>query len=174
MTLKKTRIIAVIITFVLGFLCHFAYDLLPNFISSIIFPVNESVWEHMKILYTSTLLYGIIDYFILKKFDISFNNFLLNLFIISYGSVIIYLSLFLPFYYNVGENMIISILLMLLTYIIVYILSYYILNSSEKNFNIICVLLILFGYIIFGVLTYNPIHSHLFFDTNSEVYGIKK
>ena len=72
MNLKKIKILAVIGIFILSFLSHFAYEIFPNIIFSFIFPVNESIWEHMKILFTSTLLYGIIDYLLLKKYNIKY------------------------------------------------------------------------------------------------------
>lgn len=174
MSLKKSRIIAVIGSFILGFIIHFAYQVFPNFIFSIIFPVNESVWEHMKILYSSILIYGIIDYFIGKKFNIQYNNFLFNLFFCSFISIFIYLGLFLPIYYKIGESMFLSISILLITYIIVYIISYYILKSDHFNYNYVWIILIVLGYIVFGYLTYNPIKNQLFFDTHDEIYGIKK
>ena len=68
-----------IITFLLCFLTHFLYEWLPNPVFSIFFPVNESIWEHMKMLYTTILLAGIIEYFILKKFKIPHQNLLLSI-----------------------------------------------------------------------------------------------
>lgn len=174
MSLKKSRIIAVIGTFILSFLFHFAYQVFPNFIFSIFFPVNESVWEHMKILYSSIIFYGIIDYFLAKKFNVYYNNFLFNLCFCAFVSILIYLGLFLPFYYKIGESMFLSISILLITYIIIYIVSYYILKSDDFNFNYVWGILILFGYIVFGYLTYNPIENQLFFDTKDEIYGIKK
>jgi hypothetical protein len=70
MSLKKTRIISTIGIFLLCFLFHFLYHLLPNSISAIFFPVNESIWEHMKLLFSAVVFYGIIDYIILQKFKI--------------------------------------------------------------------------------------------------------
>lgn len=174
MSLKRSRIIAVIGTFILSFVVHFGYNILPNAVTSIFFPVNESVWEHMKMLYTTILLYGVIDYFLMKKYDISHNNFFLNLFVISYTSIIVYLAIFLPIYYKIGENMIVSISVMLITYIIIYIMSYYILRMKNKGLNYLWILFIIFGYIVLGYLTYNPIKSQLFFDTRDEIYGIEK
>lgn len=174
MSLKNSRIVAIVGTVFLSFLFHFAYNLFPNFIFSIIFPVNESVWEHMKILYSSILFYGIIDYFVGKKFNIKYNDFLFNLFFISFSSIIIYLAMFLPIYYSIGESMFISITLMVVTYIIVYTISYYILEMDNKNYWYIWVIFIVFGYAVFGYLTYNPLKTHLFFDTKDEIYGIKK
>ena len=122
MSLKKSRVIAVLGTFVLAFLFHFLYQIFPNFVFSIFFPVNESVWEHMKILYSSIIFYGIIDYFISKKFNIKYNNFIFNLFFCAFISILIYLGLFLPFYYKIGESMFLSISILFITYIIVYII----------------------------------------------------
>ena len=75
MSIKNIKIIGVFIIFLLCFPLHFLYDWLPNSLFSIFLPVNESIWEHMKMIYTSFVLYGIIDYFWLKK-DNKFNNFL--------------------------------------------------------------------------------------------------
>ena len=56
------------------------YDLFPNVITSFFFPVNESIWEHMKILFTSTMIYGVFDYILMKRFNIKYNNLLLGLY----------------------------------------------------------------------------------------------
>jgi len=84
-----------IVTFLLCFLAHFMYDWFPNPIFSIIFPVNESIWEHMKMLYTVILIYGIIENFIMKKFDIDNHNQLLTTFI---KSIIIIITAILNHY----------------------------------------------------------------------------
>ena len=174
MSLKKSRFIAFIGTVILSFIFHFIYDFIPNCITAIFFPVNESIWEHMKLLYSSIIFYGIIDYFLSRKYDIKYNNFFLNLFVISILSILIYLAVFLPIYYKIGENMFIAISLMIITFIIIYVISYYILKFKNVGFNYLWICLIIIGYIIFGYLTFNPIKTHLFFDTNTESYRIKK
>ena len=70
MTLKRIKIISIIGTFLLCFLTHFIYNLFPNTLFSIFFPVNESIWEHMKMLFSTILLFGIIEYILIKKFNI--------------------------------------------------------------------------------------------------------
>ena len=62
MTLKRSRIISTIGIFLLCFLFHFLYEWLPSSITAIFFPVNESIWEHMKLLFSAVVFYGIIDY----------------------------------------------------------------------------------------------------------------
>lgn len=174
MSLKKSRVIAFVGTVILSFVFHFMYAFISNNITAIFFPVNESIWEHMKMLYSSIVFYGVIDYFLNKKYNIGYNNFFMNIFVCSVSSIVIYLAIFLPLYYSIGESMFISIGVMIVTFIIVYFLSYSILSLNEKNYNFVWIFLIIFGYIIFTYLTYNPIHTQLFFDTKDEIYGIKK
>ena len=50
---KKKIWFYIIGTFLLAFPFHFGYDILPNQVSAIFFPVNESIWEHMKMLFTT-------------------------------------------------------------------------------------------------------------------------
>lgn len=173
MTLKRIKIISVIGTFILCFLTHFAYDLVPNTLFSIFFPVNESIWEHMKMLFTTILIFGFIEYFLIVKNNIKVNNFLFSKFIEALLSIPIYLIIFLPFYYHFGENMIVIFIMMLITFIIVEFIGYKIMDNKQINHsNKIAIILIIISYIVFAYLTYNPIHNHLFFDTEDEKYGI--
>lgn len=174
LNLRNTRLIAVLGIFLLSFLSHFAYEILPNPIFSFIFPVNESIWEHMKILVTSSLLYGIVDYIILKKNNIPYNNYPFNLWFTSIIIVPIYLVIYLPIYNSLGESLIISILLLLIVYIIKEIISYNILKASHiKIVNKLAIPIITTMYIIFIYLTYNPPHNYIFIDSTTNTYGIK-
>ena len=80
MSKEKLKIWGGIIAFALCFPLHFIYDKFPNFITSIFAPVNESIWEHMKIIFTSTLIYGIMYYILLNKYNIKYNNFSFQLY----------------------------------------------------------------------------------------------
>ena len=53
--LKKAFILAAVGAALGGTALHFLYDLLPNPLTALIAPVNESVWEHLKLLYYPTL-----------------------------------------------------------------------------------------------------------------------
>ena len=173
MTLKKVKIIAVIGIFILCFLFHFAYELLPCTLTAIFFPVNESIWEHQKLIFTSVIFYGLIDYLILCKCKIKYNNFFLSLFVSAFTIIPIFLIIYLPLYYRIGPKMPLNIIVMFISIIISQIISYYILKSKEKDrLNLISLILIIICYIVFAYLTYNPIKSKLFFDTEEEKYGI--
>lgn len=170
---KKMIYINTIVTFLLCFLTHFLYDLFPNTLFSIFFPVNESIWEHMKMIYTTILLYGIIEYIILSKCHLSKNNFLITLFFKASLAIPIYLCVYLPLYYAFGENMIITFILLFLVILFVNYIGSKLLSIREIKYqNILAIFFIIFGFILFGYLTYKPIHTHLFLDTQKEKYGI--
>ena len=78
--MKKIKIFIVILEFVLSFPIHFIHDKFPCFLTSIFFPVNESIWEHMKIIFTSTIISAIIEYFIYRNRHIEFNNLIISVF----------------------------------------------------------------------------------------------
>ena len=173
MNLKKMILVNSLITFLLCFLTHFIYDLLPNPLFAIFFPVNESIWEHMKMLYTTILLYGLGEYFVLKKKKINHHNFTLTLFLKAFLSIPIYLALYLPIFYNFGENMFINFTILIITIFIVNLIGYFLLNLRPFKYQkIIGVILIIFLYVIMIYLTYKPLKNDLFFDPKEEKYGL--
>ena len=123
-------------------------------------------------IYTSFVLYGLIDYFWLKK-DNKFNNFLFQLFFVPLIGVVLYLVIYIPIYNILGENMIFSILLLFFIIVVEQLISYYLLNTeSIKYQGIIGIIGIILVYIIFGYLTYKPIENYLFFDQEESKYGL--
>ena len=173
MSLKRTRIISCIGIFILCFLFHFVYELTPCTLTAIFFPVNESIWEHVKLIFTSIVFYGIIDYLVLNKFKIKFNNFFTALFISSITMVPIFLILYMPLFYKVGPKMYINIGVMSIAIIISQVIEYYILKKEKcELLNKTSFFLIIVSYIIFAYLSYNPPKERIFFDTQDEKYGI--
>lgn len=173
MNLKKIKIINVIGVFALSFLFHFMYEWCPNVITSIFFPVNESIWEHMKIFVSAILVWGLVDKFLLDKFNIYYNNHFFSTVLSSILSIIVYLIIYLPLYKIFGEVMFISIGLMLLDYILMAYVSYKILSGRELNINkVFLIIVIVVTYVSFSLLTYKPPKYFLFYDTNLKKYGI--
>lgn len=174
MSLKKIKIINVVFLFLLSFLWHFMYDWFPNTIFALVFPVNESIWEHMKIIYYYLLMGSILEFVLCKKNNIKINNFYIEAMVKSILGVIFYLIIFIPFYLWLGESMLISISLMLITYIFMEYIGYKILTGEELNINILPVIIIALGCIMFVILTFYPLHNFLFFDEVKFGYGILK
>ena len=56
----KKIILSSFIIFILSTLFHSLYNYLPCFLTSIIVPVNESIFEHMKMIFTSYMFYLLI------------------------------------------------------------------------------------------------------------------
>ena len=174
MSLKKIKIINVVFLFLLSFLWHFVYDWFPNNIFALFFPVNESIWEHMKIIYYCLLMGSILEFVLCKKNNIKINNFYIEAMVKSILGVIFYLIIFIPFYLWLGESLLISISLMLITYIFMEYIGCKILTGEEMNINILPVIIIALGCIMFVILTFYPLHNFLFFDEVKFGYGILK
>lgn len=171
--MKKIKIFIIILAFLLSFPIHFIYDIFPSFFTSIIAPVNESIWEHMKIIYTSILLSSIIEYFIYKKKRYDTNNFFISIPISSILGIIFYLVIYLLIDLFIPHSFFIAIFIMLITYIFSNIISYIILNKKEiPNQKELGISLILISYIVFTHLTYYPPKSYMFIDQITKTYGI--
>lgn len=59
--LKRFCIIGAVVTVFLGIVSHFVYDWSGGkFLVGLFFPINESTWEHMKLLFFPMLLYALL------------------------------------------------------------------------------------------------------------------
>ena len=66
--LKRFCFLGALFVIVLGSLAHFFYDWSGNNILIGLFaPVNESTWEHMKLVFFPMLIFSIFSYFKLKE-----------------------------------------------------------------------------------------------------------
>lgn len=170
--MRKLIFISSVSIFFICCLIHFTYDFLPCVFTSIFTPVNESTFEHMKMIFTSILIYSLFEYFLFNKINYKVNNFIFGSFIKSISSIFIFLIFYLPVYYRFGENMIITFILLFISLLINSFISFKIYKIKPFHLNIISIILIIITYIIFGYFTYNPIKNHFFFDVSEEKYGI--
>jgi len=163
---SKKNIFMIIFLFLLSFLWHFMYDWFPCVLTSIFFPVNESIWEHMKIIFYCLLIGSVLE----KKG----NNYYLNILVKPLVGVLFYLIIFIPLYLIFGESMFISLSLMLFTYIIMELLGIKISKQEELNIKALPIIIIILISILFSILTFYPLHNFLFFDSVKLGYGILK
>lgn len=77
--MKKAYWIALIVAAVGGTALHFLYALLPNAVTALIAPVNESVWEHLKLLFWPTLAAALVLSFRAKDRPRLWSGFLIAL-----------------------------------------------------------------------------------------------
>ena len=64
----KRNVIAFFIISIAGTLSHFVYEWTGKpYLIGLFFPVNESTWEHLKLLFFPSLIYFAVVYFTLKE-----------------------------------------------------------------------------------------------------------
>jgi hypothetical protein len=176
-TLKKLTFIGVIFIFLLSFLTHSIYDLFPSFVTSIFFPVNESIWEHMKMIFTTSLIWEIVLYIILKKKNIDYSNIASSTVLSSLFNIVIFLIIYIPINIIFGENLIVTLVIYFITISISQVIAYKILSIKKhlNKLNVLSFILIPLVFIIFGIFTYYPPKIDiLFYDYNHKNYGIKE
>ena len=174
MDLITVLIISFVILSVFGTILHFTHGWFKNGILLHIFSaVNESTWEHMKLLVAPTLLVMIFQYVILKNDYSNLMNGILILFVVEIVSIpLLYESLGLilkevPF--------IITILVFYISIILGLFSEYFILKNGISIFSeLIGFLFILVITFKFGILTYFPPKIFLFRDPVTGRYGDKK
>lgn len=169
---KRNYIIfSTLLLFTLMFATHFIYDILPNFFTSIFFPVNESIMEHMKMIFSTYLIYNIILYFYKKD---HFNNYPSNFLFTSIFNISLFLLIYLPLFNILGENFIITILILFISIFISSFISYQILTrKKDETLNLLSIILSIIIFIVFTLLTYYPIEYYLWYDQKNNIYGIK-
>lgn len=174
MTFKLIKIISVVFAFLISFVFHFVYELLPINLLALFFPVNESIFEHMKIIFYAMIISSLLELILYKKYKIKINNFNISVMLKSVVGVVFYLVIYIPIYLILKENLFISIILLLITYIFMEYLSVRVLVSSDENIKVLPVIIIFLVAILFVILTFYPLHNFLFFDNISYGYGILK
>ncbi len=169
---KKFVTINIFLTFIISFLVHNIYAWIPSGITSI-FPVNESLFEHIKLIYLSMIISSIILYFIFKYKGYNINNYLFGLIVSVIFNIIIFYLIYLPLYNIYGANMIMTLLVYFITIILSNYLYYLIIeidNSKKLNFISFVMLIIIMFILLY--FTYNPIKIPFFFDPVHKYYGI--
>ena len=154
--LKAYTIIGIIFTIILGSLSHFFYEWSNNnFFVGLFAPINESTWEHMKLLFFPMLLYSMVMIPKLKENYPCIHP--------SYWTGILIGTLLIPvlFYTYTGilgyHIMTLDIGIFLLSVIIAFYSIYKLsLNCKAENcilllFTLVCILAI-----CFIVFTYSP------------------
>ncbi len=175
MNKKIITIISVIFIFLIGFIIHNLYEWCPNIVTLILSPVNESVFEHMKMIYTSYIIWIIVKYFILKKYNIKENNFLLKELLTFLFNIALFLTIYWPIYSKFGENMLVTLIIYLISIIISQVLNYFIEFKKDSNvLNIISLIVIFLIYAFTTYLTYNPPICKFFLDPTNNSYGLNK
>ena len=177
-TYKKIIVIACIASILFGVFLHFAYELSnENRLVGIFTPVNESVWEHLKLVFIPFTLFSIGFYFYTKK---KFSNMLLaTLFGNIVGMFVIvtlsYLGTAIFGTDNMIYNIISYIIGMIAAFSILYFAVYndaFIYDTKGSTALGICTLTLMFA--LFAINTFSPIKLDITRDPTTKTYGIDK
>lgn len=162
----RTNLFGILFTIIIGTLMHFVYDFSgQNSFVGLFSPVNESVWEHLKLLFFPFLLFSIYEYFKKSK---PFKNYLIAK---ALGVLVGMLFIVVIFYlYSgiVGHSL---LPVDILTFIIAVFLSFFISNYmmqrgclTSNSAQIIGGLLIILILVLFVHFSYAPPKLPLFQD----------
>lgn len=171
---KKVLFIETITIFLSMFLFHNIYNWFPNFLTASFFPVNESLFEHLKLMFTTQIIISLIINLILKLKKIKFSNYLLGLLISTIVTISLFFLIYLPIYNRFGENLFLTMSIYLITLIIGNIIFYLISKRKHESLlNLISLVIISIIAVILIYFTFNPLKNDFFFDSIEEIYGIK-
>ncbi|MCC8073752.1 MAG: DUF6512 family protein [Clostridiales bacterium] len=166
-------IIGFIFVSVIGVINHFVYELSgESEITAIFCPINESTWEHLKLIFFPYIIWGAVQYFLMNK----------NKKVIpskTVGVIVGMITTVLFFYTYTGiSGKNISFLNILSFFIGVFSAFFvdYILIKSEcfktGKSNLIAIIILILICIIFFLFTYMPPLVPLFKDPIDESFGL--
>ncbi|NHJ86972.1 MAG: hypothetical protein FK734_16035 [Asgard group archaeon] len=175
--IKIWHIVGAFVIFAVGALWHFMFEFL-NYWEPIgwFFPVNESVWEHVKLMFWPALLYYAVEAIFMWK---KTNNFLLAKTTAFYFTPIANIMIFYTYTGITGwESFIFDSVILFITIGIQQYISYKLVTHEpigEKR-KILWIVLLSLAIVLLAVLlivfTYKPIEIPLLQDSNSGLYGI--
>ena len=156
-----------VIIYLLNFPAHFLFGYFPNNFTALFFPVNESIFQHMKMIFTCYVIF----YLIIKIFKYKEENITTKCLISSLSCIIFFLIIYIPIYLNYNENLVFTLILLFLSIVFGEFITSLI-NINSKNVNDISIIIIILILILNAYLTFNPLDNFLFFDPMNKTYKI--
>ena len=170
----KAQLIVILFSLIFGTLLHFTYEWSEEnlFIGSFS-AVNESVWEHLKLVFFPMVIATIIEYFFIKK-DI--NNYIEAKTIGIFVAISFIVVGFFTYSGIIGTSIIfIDILLFILSIILGEYVAYKLMKRDDESTVLtesLSVIILIFLFMCFVIFTYLPPEVNLFRDVTTGVYGI--
>ena len=171
--LIKFQIFSSIFVIILGTILHFTYNWSKNnsFVG-LFSAINESTWEHLKLLFFPMLITTIIGNFIFKD---AFPNFLCNKTI---GIIVAMLFTIIFFYTYTGilgtNYAFVNILTFILSVVVGEYVAYMLIINNFTFNKIFCISMLIILTFLFFIFTFYPPKINLFKDPLNGSYGIQK
>ncbi len=154
----KYNLIAFIFIGILGGISHFVYEWSgKNQIVGYFFSVNESTWEHLKILFFPTVIFSFIEYLFVKK---EIKNYIASVVISVIVGMLSIIILFYSYKGFLGFGIdFINILIFYISIVIMLVIKNKLIDSEKFSGDNTQLLFLIIGFIIallFVFFTYNP------------------
>ena len=172
-TLLKLDIIGFVFVSVIGTLAHFVFEWSGNnTVVGLFCPINESPWEHLKLIFFPYLIWTVAQYFIMHKSK----NILPAKFIGVFVGMVITLSFFYTYTGIIGKNIdLLNISSFFIGVFCAFAVDYTVIKSDKLqsvSANIISIILFAVCGTIFILFTFAPPIIPLFKDPVTSSYGI--
>ena len=158
-------------TCVVGTFSHFFYQWAGSSSwAALLFPVNESTWEHLKLVFFSVFLYFTVGFFFMK--DAS--NYLAAAFLCMLTAVVLIPAIFYSYTAITGKSiLVVDILTFFVAVLAGFVVAYFVLNASPKTaLNVLSAAGLTVFLMLYLTLTFYPPQCFLFKDPVSGGYGI--
>ena len=174
MKISKRWIFEIVFTIIAGTLLHFAYEFSgENTIVGIFSPVNESVWEHFKMLFTPIFLLTLVEY---AAWGRRYDNFLLS----RAESILLGMLFIAAAFYTytgvLGRHLLSAdIAIFILAVVLAFTHSeqrFYSETEHPKATAVLGTALMGLLLLAFAVFTFAPPHIPLFMDSTTGSFGI--
>ena len=173
-TFFKWQILGFVVSVLCGVLLHFLYEWTNESILVAPFTgVNESTWEHMKLLFIPMFTFAIVQSFFFRKYSdfwgVKFKGILLGV-------------LLMPILYYLYNGVIgkssdwINIAIFVISAGAAYIYEYKLMYKENKSVpnKKTSVILLIFIFGLFVLFTFMPLKLNIFLDQTTNTYGVEK
>ena len=172
-SILKIEIISTIFIIILGVLFHFTFEWSNgNVFVGTFTPVNESIWEHLKLLFFPMVITIIVGYFYEGK---NIENYLCAK---TFGIIISMIFTIIAYYtYSgvIGRNIdVVNIIIFIFAVIMGQYVSYKKIKSKFYCNNLVSIIILVIIYLYFLVFTFYPPQIGLFKDPVTGTFGIYK
>lgn len=173
--LRRWEIVGFIATGLFGTLLHFVYEWTGgNRVIAVFSAVNESTWEHMKLLFIPFLVFTVVEFIVFSE---AFRNF----FAVKAASILLGLVSIPALFYTLTGIFgklpgWVNITIFFLADALLYFVSYRLLTDGALRggamqlIGFVLLWALLFAFVWF---TYRPLHLPLFLDPVSGCYGLE-
>lgn len=145
--------------FIIGSLFHFAYDFTgENIIIGFFTPINESIWEHIKLILTPLLLWWILYYvFNHKKYNINKDRWFNATFFAIITGIILVPALYYLYIGALGiESLVIDVLILFFSILFAQLVGYHFYKHLKGINYLAPIILLIIIVTIFMIFTVSP------------------